>query len=115
MILKCYSSEKLTALTSFTRVSPPGNRFTAESSEAMRKKCLAQGHNILMPGFELSAHVHRNRHSNHMTNMFLNPVIQYEISLGLLIYVLQYKNHVFHSKVGIYFIKHIPWLFVSHP
>ena len=34
----------------------------------MRIKCLAQGHNILMPGFEPS---NRNRHSNHMAIIIL--------------------------------------------
>ena len=44
-------------------VSPPGTNFTAESTEAMRIMCLAQGHNILMlPGFEPSTFVSRNRH-----------------------------------------------------
>ena len=38
---------------------------TAESTEAMRIKCLAQRRNILMSGFELSTSVARNRHSNH--------------------------------------------------
>ena len=31
--------------------------FTAQSTEAMRKKCLAQGNNILLPGFEPSTSV----------------------------------------------------------
>ena len=44
-------------------MSPPGTHFTAESTEAMRIKCLAQGHNILMPEFEPSTPVSRNRHS----------------------------------------------------
>ena len=35
----------------------PGTNFTAESTEAMRIKCLAQGHNILLPGFEPSTSV----------------------------------------------------------
>ena len=39
--------------------------FITESTEAMRIKCLAQGHNILMPEFEPSTPVSRNRHSNH--------------------------------------------------
>ena len=34
--------------TPFMTLSPPGTHFTAESTEAMRTKCLAQGHNILM-------------------------------------------------------------------
>ena len=32
----------------FTKVFQRGTNFTAESTEAMRIKCLAQGHNILM-------------------------------------------------------------------
>ena len=39
------------------RLSPPGTHFTAESTEAMWIKCLAQGNNILLPGFELSTSV----------------------------------------------------------
>ena len=35
----------------------------------MQIKCLAQGHNILMSGFEPSTSVSRNQHSNYMTNM----------------------------------------------
>ena len=34
------------------RLSPPGTHFTAESTEAMRIKSLAQGENILMLRFE---------------------------------------------------------------
>ena len=45
--------------------------FTAESTEAMQMKCLAQGHNILMWGFEQSTSVTRIRHSNHLTNMLI--------------------------------------------
>ena len=54
------------------RLSPPGTHFTADSTEAMRVKCLAQGHNILMPGYEPSTSVTRNRHSNQTTNMLNN-------------------------------------------
>ena len=42
---------------SFMRLSPPGTHFTAESTEAMQIKCLAQGNNILLLGFELSTSV----------------------------------------------------------
>ena len=66
MIPKCYSSEKLIALNTCHEVVPPGTHFTAESTEAMRIKCLAQGHNILMPGFEPPTSVSSNRHPNHM-------------------------------------------------
>ena len=37
----------------------------------MRIKCLAQGHNILMPGFEPSTSVSRNQHSKQTTIMLL--------------------------------------------
>ena len=40
-----------------TRLSPPGTHFTAESTEAMRIKSLAQGENILMLGFDSSTSV----------------------------------------------------------
>ena len=53
----------------FLRVFPSATHFTAESIGAMRIKCLAQGYNILMlPEFEPSISVSRNRHPNHMTN-----------------------------------------------
>ena len=54
MIFKCYSSEKLITLDTLHDGVPPGTHFTAEPTEAMRIKCLGQGHNILMPGFEPS-------------------------------------------------------------
>ena len=44
-------STLLIALNSLHEVVPPGSHFTAESTEAMRIKCPAQGHNILMLGF----------------------------------------------------------------
>ena len=56
------------ALNTLHEGVPPGNNFTAESTEAMRLKCLAQRHNMLMlPGFEPSTSVSRKRHPNHMT------------------------------------------------
>ena len=39
------------------RLSPPGTHFAAELTEEMRTKSLAQGHNILMSGVELSTSV----------------------------------------------------------
>ena len=39
------------------RLSPPGTHFTAESTEAMRIKSLAQGENILMLRIEPSTFV----------------------------------------------------------
>ena len=66
VIFKCYSSEKLKALNTLHEVVHTWySFFTAESTEAMQIKCLAQGHNILMSGFKLSTSVTRNRHSNH--------------------------------------------------
>ena len=53
----------------FTRLSHPGTHFTAESTEAIRIKCLAQGHNILMPRFDTSTSISRSWNSNHMTSM----------------------------------------------
>ena len=41
----------------FTRLSPPGTHFTAESTDAMRIKSLAQGENILMLRIEPSTFV----------------------------------------------------------
>ena len=52
-----------------TRGCPRLVLISQQSTEAMRIKCLSKGHNILMPGFEPSTSVSRNRHSNHMTNM----------------------------------------------
>ena len=68
VIFKYYSSEELITLSPFTRLSPTGTHFTAESTEAMRIKSLAQGENILMLGFEPSTFCIQNRHSNHYTN-----------------------------------------------
>ena len=69
MISKCYSSKKLIALNTIHEVDPSGTHFTAESTDAMQIKCLAQGHNILISGFVQSTSVTRNRYSNHYTNM----------------------------------------------
>ena len=55
---------KLITLNILHEVVPPGTHFTAESTEAMQIKYLAQGNNILLPGFEPSTSVTRNRHSN---------------------------------------------------
>ena len=53
-------------------VFQPRTHFTAESTEAMRIKCLAHGHNILMQtGFNLLISVSRNQHLSHMTTMLL--------------------------------------------
>ena len=58
--------------SSFMRLSQPGAHFTAESTEAMQVKYLAQGNNILLPGFEPSTSASRNRHSNQTINMLRN-------------------------------------------
>ena len=57
MNFKCYSSEELITLNTLHEVTPPGTHFTAESTEAMRIKSLAQGENILMLGIEPSTFV----------------------------------------------------------
>ena len=62
MIFKCHSSEKLIAMNTLHEVVPPGTHFATESTEAMQIKCLAQGHNVLMPGFEPSTYASRNRY-----------------------------------------------------
>ena len=45
--------------TPFTSLTPRSTHFKCESTDAMRIKCLAQGHNIQMPGFEPSTFVSR--------------------------------------------------------
>ena len=77
VISKCYSSENLITLNTIQKVNPPGTHFTAESTEAMQIKCLAQGNNILMLGFEPSTSASRNRHSNHMTNINETVIQEY--------------------------------------
>ena len=54
-------------------LSPPGTHFTAESTEAMRIKCLAQGNNILLLGFEPSTSVSK-------TDILANRPICYRLS-----------------------------------
>ena len=65
------------------RLSPPSTHFTAELTEAMQIKCFTQGHNILMPGFELSTSESRNQNSNHTTIM---------LHLYIVVNVVQIKN-----------------------
>ena len=63
---KAHSTEQ----TPVMRVFLSGIYFAAKSTEAMRTKCLAQGHNIMMQqGFESSISVSRNRHLIHMSCM----------------------------------------------
>ena len=57
------------------RVFQPGAHDTAELTEAMQIKCLAQGHNILMePRIEPSISVFRNGLLNLTTNMLLRYI-----------------------------------------
>ena len=63
----------------------PCIRFTAESTDAMRIKWHAHGHNILIPGLELSTSVARNRHSFHKTNMLQ------EVEL---VFIQNFKNRI---------------------
>ena len=79
MIFECYSSEKLITLNILHEVVPTWYSFTTDSTEAMRIKCLAQGNNILLPRFEPSTSVSRNRHSSQSTNLLIirnycNPI-----------------------------------------
>ena len=69
VIFMSYSSENLMALNTLQEVIQSGSYFTAKSTEAKRINCLAHGHRILMPGFEPSTSVPRNRHSRHIANM----------------------------------------------
>ena len=64
------------------RVSPPGIHFIAESTEAMRMKCLAEGHNMLMLGFVPSTSVSRSHHPNHITIML---IVSMQVKMGLLV------------------------------
>ena len=68
---------------------PSGTHLTAESTEAMRIKCHAQGYIILtQPGFEPSTAVIRKRHLTNMTimlryNVLINfAVIEYLANTG---------------------------------
>ena len=63
------SYENIIALSPLHEVVPPGTHLTTGSTEATRIKCLAQGHLILMPGFEPSTLASRIRHPNHMNNV----------------------------------------------
>ena len=90
------------------RVSSPCTHFTAESTEAMWIKCLAQGHDILMSGFEQLTSVARNRHSNHMTNMLKmctmldNPGYSRMLSDGVTMWQSQHCQSHFHIDMYIY-------------
>ena len=65
---KSHSTEQIR----FMRVFPPGTHLQTESTEAMRIKCLAQGHNVLMQlRFEPSIAVSANRHLAYITNMLV--------------------------------------------
>ena len=62
---KAHSTEQ----TPFIMMFPSGTHFSIESTEAMRIKSPAQGHDILMHlGFGPSSAVSGNRHLTHMTN-----------------------------------------------
>ena len=72
LIAKCYLILKVhsTEQTAFWKVFPSGTHFTAESTEVIRIKCLAQGHDIqMLPGFEPSIAMSRNGYLTNMTNI----------------------------------------------
>ena len=53
LIFRCYFPRKAhsTEQIPFMRVFPSGTHHTAETTEAMRIKCLAQGHiTLMLPG-----------------------------------------------------------------
>ena len=57
------------------KMSPSATYFSTESTETMRIKRLAQGHNILLQsGFKPSIAVSRNRHLTHMISMLRSMV-----------------------------------------
>ena len=94
LIFKCYFLWRphCSIQKPFTRVSLSGIHFSAESTEAMRTKCLAQGHNIQMqlllkPLITAS----RNRHLTHMTNMLL--ILQLYIYNNIIIKIPSTKNY----------------------
>ena len=65
-IRKTHSTEQIP----FSGIFSSGTHFTDESTDAMRIKSLAQGHNILIfSGFKPSIAESRNIHPIHMTNM----------------------------------------------
>ena len=63
------------------RIILSGAHSSDESIVAMRVKCAAQGHNILIqPWFKPSMAVSRNRHLTHMTNMLQNTAEEFTLS-----------------------------------
>ena len=62
----------MTLNKTFMRVFLSGNDFTAESTEAMRVKCLSQGHSILMQlEFKPLITVSLNRHLTNITYILI--------------------------------------------
>ena len=57
------------------RLSPPGTHFTAESTEAMRIKSLAQGENILMLRFEPATFVSK------IDILTTTPIVQIAVNI----------------------------------
>ena len=60
------------------RLSPPGTHFTAESTEAMRIKSLAQGENILMLRFEPATFVSK------IDILITTPIVHKMVDKGLI-------------------------------
>ena len=86
------------------RLSPPGTSFAVELTEAMQIKCVAQGHNILVPGFQLSTSVSR-KHFNHISNLLQVGIIILRHLNNNKILVNQYfdyAQHTFHMIDFIY-------------
>ena len=76
LIFKCYSSEELITLNTLHEVVPPGTHFTAESTEAMRIKSLAQEENILMLRFEPATFVSK------IDILTTTPIVTYVSSIN---------------------------------
>ena len=80
LIFKCYflGKDRSSEQTPFSRVFTYGTHFTAETTEAMRIKCLAQEHNILMLlGFEPSTSLSISRHLSHMTKCTIKCTMKF--------------------------------------
>ena len=73
LMFKCYFLRKAhcTEQTIFMSIFPSGNHLSAESTEAMWIKCLAQGHMLMQPRVETLIAVSRIQHLTLMTNIYM--------------------------------------------
>ena len=75
-----------------------GTHFSAELTEAMQIKYLAQGNNILLPGFEPSTSVSRNRHSGQTINMLCHLLHSVKIFFTVLYDLLLLMIYAFKQE-----------------